>query len=242
MITNPATIRLRSFAGPICSILLLLLAASQPAYAKLCLYPDPRGGVLNADVVVIVRQTSPDILQVEETFFGDSNVGDIIQLPDFRLATCQPDGPDVVEPITPDTHILLFLAKSDGGWAITFYNHCYFWVHSFDRLDDLRKKATDALTLRKSWEAVRDIPNPVERVKALWSLLWDNEYSYFFEQTKKELQKAAPVSGNFIASKFGSLSAAQRARIILEFGLFGGAQLHQAVSDFLTVQQNQYGK
>jgi len=204
--------------------------------------PDPRGGVLDADVVVIVKQTSRDLFEVEEVFFGGSNVGDLIALPDFKLVICQPDHDNIVEPITPDTHILLFLAGSSTGWAITFHGYCYFWVHSLDRIDNLRKKATYALSLRKSLEAARDLADPNERINALWSYLWDNEYRYFFEQTKKELQKAAPLSGDFVASQFDSLRSEQRDSIIWEIGLFGGDQLHQAVIKFLIDQQSQYGK
>lgn len=218
-----------------------MTTASGTAYAKLCLSPDPRGGVLDADVVVIVKQTATDSFVIEETFFGESNVGDLIHLPNFELATCQQYGPDLVEQITPDTHILLFLVRN-AGWAITFYGHCYFWVHSLDKVDDLRKKASDALALRKSWEEARDLTDPLERVKALWSYLWDDEYRYFFEHTKKELQKAAPVSGDFIASQFGSLRAEERDRIIRDIGKFGGEQLHQATIEFLTDQQRQYEK
>lgn len=221
-------------------ILLLMITATRTTYAKLCVSPDPRGGVLDADVVAIVKQTTFDSFEIEETFFGESNVGDIIYLPDFKLATCQQDGPDLVEPITDDTHILLFLVGKDAGWAITFYGHCYFWVHNLDKVDELRKKASDALALRRSWEAARDKPDQLERVKTLWSYLWDDEYRYFFEHTKKELQKAAPVSGDFIASQFGSLRAEQRDRIIRDIGHFGGERLHQVVIDFLTDQQRKY--
>src|SRR5512138_486610 len=84
----------------LCGTLLLIFAASENTYAKLCLGRDPRAGVLDAEVVAIVKQAAGDFFEVVETFFGDSIVGDIIQLPDFKLATCQQYGPDLVEPIT----------------------------------------------------------------------------------------------------------------------------------------------
>jgi len=219
-----------------------MITTSRTAHAKICPSPEPPVGVLDANVVVIVKQATTDFFEVEETFLGEINVADLIQLPDFRLATCQMYGPDIVDPITPSTRILLFLVKNEVGWSITFYGYCYFWVHSLDKVADLRKKATDALALRKSWEAARDLPDPLERVKALWSYLWDDEYQYFFEQTKKELQKAAPISGDFVASQFATLRSEQRARIIRDIGLFGGEQLHRAIIQFLTDQQSQYGK
>lgn len=241
MNTDLSIIRLRSLAAASCVTFLLIISANQTVYAKLCPLHDARGGVLDADVVVIVKQAATDYFRIEETLFGETGVGDLIHLPGFKLATCQEYGPDLVEPITPDTQILLFLVKKDAGWEIAYYGSCYFWVRSADQVDSLRKKASDALKLRKAWEATRDLPDPTERVKALWSYLWDDEYRYFFEHTKKELQKAAPVSGDFIASQFESLRTEQRDRIIWDIGSYGGGRLHQVVANFLEDLQRQYG-
>jgi hypothetical protein len=226
-------------AASFCGILFLAFASTETTFAKLCWISDPRAGVLEAEVVAIVKQASGDFFEVQEVLLGDSKLGDIIELHDFKLATCQQYGPDLIEPIMPDTRILLFLVRKDAGWAITSYGHCYFWVHRLDRLDDLRKKASDAVALRNSWEAARDLPDQTERIKALWPFLWNNDYQ-FSKKTAEELRKNAPAAGDYVSSQFASLNRDQRAMIIREIGLFAGEPLHQVILTFLTDQQKQY--
>jgi len=100
----------RSVGRPIRALLVLccLLVCSRVSFAKLVAARDYRNGILDAELVVIVSQESPSSFRVQEEFLGSANKGDFIELPGFRLFTEQQYGPDIVEPITPNTRILLF--------------------------------------------------------------------------------------------------------------------------------------
>jgi hypothetical protein len=100
-----------SLAGTIRALLLLcsLLFASTVSFAKLVSGRDYRNGIWDAELVVIVSQESPNSFRVGEVFLGNANKGNSLELPGFRLFTEQQYGPDIVEPITSDTRILLFL-------------------------------------------------------------------------------------------------------------------------------------
>ena len=92
-----------SLGGTIRALLLLccLLLASTASFAKLVAGRDFRNGILDAELVVIVLQQSPDSFRVEEVFLGNANKGDSIQLSGFRLFTEQQYGPDIVDPSRP---------------------------------------------------------------------------------------------------------------------------------------------
>src|SRR5690348_10354693 len=97
-------------------LLLCLVLATSEVLGKLVASRDPRNGVLDAELVVIVSHVAVDGFQVQEVFLGNANNGDSIELPGFRLFTPQREGPDIVEPITANTRILLFLRhKKDGS-------------------------------------------------------------------------------------------------------------------------------
>jgi hypothetical protein len=235
--------RRAAFLPPVPGLLLFLILA-QPCDARTIQARDPRAGVMDSSHVVIVTQLQKDNFQVEEVFLGEASVGDIVYLPNFRLFTYQQYGPDIVEPITPDTRILLFLKhKKDDptAWEITAYGYCFFWVHNLDKVPELRKMATDAVALRRAWEAARDVPDEQLRVKALWPYLW-NQDQVFCDHTKKELQKIGPAAGDYIASQFALLDKGQRMTLIRDIGLYGGEQLHQVMVDFLRARQEEFEK
>jgi hypothetical protein len=81
-------------------LLCCLLFASTGSYAKLVPGRDFRNGILDAELVVIVLQESPNSFKVEEVFLGNARIGDSIELQGFRLFTEQQYGPDIIEPIT----------------------------------------------------------------------------------------------------------------------------------------------
>lgn len=223
---------------------LTILLLSGSAYAKLVPARDPRAGVLDSSLIVLVKEERESFFQVEEVFLGDGNVGDVISLPGFRLFTYQNYGADLVEPITPDTRILLFLqpAKDEPGkYEVTAYGYCFFWVHDLNKVDDLRKIANDAVALRKAWETARDNPDGEARVKALWPYLWEPQ-GYFYQHTHEELQKAGVIAGDFIASQFEALDIDQRAMIIRDLGLIGGEKLHEVLASYMRTQQTSFEK
>src|SRR5687768_16308062 len=86
----------------ICGCLLLLLLCMESS-ARLVPPRDPREGVLDASLVSIVRPETVDCFRIEEVFLGDQSAGDLINLPGFKLYTIQEHGPELVEPMTPDT-------------------------------------------------------------------------------------------------------------------------------------------
>jgi hypothetical protein len=103
-------------------------------FARLVPPKDPLDGVLDAQLVVIVRQwpvENSKLFKIEEAFLGDARKGSSIDLDDFELSTVQQYGPPVVEPITPETRILLFLKcrkDSPAVWEPTYFKESFFWV------------------------------------------------------------------------------------------------------------------
>src|ERR1700742_467161 len=82
------------------------LTANETAFAKLCGFRSPVTGALAADAIIIARPaTVTDFFEVEDVISGGANTGDIIQLPDFRLRTCNTYKDDSFDAITPDTRI-----------------------------------------------------------------------------------------------------------------------------------------
>lgn len=229
---------------PTILVFLIILLASLDTQGKLIPQRDPRAGVLDASLVAIVKQQTKDQFQIEEVFLGESNPEDIIQLSGFRLFTYQNYGPDIVEPISPDTRILLFLQhkKDDmNAWEVTAYGYCFFWVHNLDKVNDLRKMATDTVALRKSWEAARDIPDGRMRVEALWPYLWNND-RYFQRQTKAELEKTESVAGDYIAQQFELMDFGQHATLVRDLGKYGSSYAHDVLLMHLKKMQQDYEK
>jgi hypothetical protein len=227
------------------SLYCLSLVANS-ASAKLVTPRDPRDAILDAELVVIVHQQAPGEFQVEEVFLGNAREGDSIVLPDFKLFTQQTHGPDIIDPITPDTRILLFLQhKKDAPqtWEPTYYGNSFFWVHDAQLLEQLRSTARFAVELRRTWQAADDIADPAQRVAALWTFLsWRDYGPNFFEHTNAELKKAAPAGGDLIAERLATMSPGDRSMLYKDAGDYGSEELHQALRNHLMLQLRLYEK
>ena len=202
---------------------------------------DQHGGALDASLIVIVRQKESNVFQIEEAFLGHKRVGSTIRLI-FKLSTVQRYGPDKVEPIVPQTRILLFLQpKKDDpkSWAVCSYGHCFYWIHHAENIKRLRMTARKMVAFRRSWEKARDISDASKRVKALWPFLWDNG-SRVSRRTSDELKKTAPVAGDFIAERMDKLRHYERMSLIVEASEYGGQKLHDALKRHLRSQQGRY--
>jgi hypothetical protein len=108
---------------------------------------------------------------VEEVVLGEKKIGDTISLPDFRLYTVPMFGPERVEPITPETRVLLFLKSSEkvpDTFEVMHDGECFFWVQGAAKVGDLRHQAGDAVKLRRLWGQARGIHDEKKRVEALW--------------------------------------------------------------------------
>jgi hypothetical protein len=200
---------------------------------------DPKDGVLDASVVVLVKSVGEDKFSIEEAFLGDMKVGEQFELPGFKLATPQMYGPDKVDPIAPATRILLFLRpkdKSPGKWEITNYGYSFFWTQDASGVGGLRETAAAVVGLRKKWETATAITDPKTRVEALWPYLWDNGVS-FLHHTEKALQQSGAIAGDYIAEKFTAMTHNQRMTLLPELGVYGGERLHDALTQHLEAQQ-----
>jgi hypothetical protein len=217
-------------------VLFAILLIGNSAYAKPVVRPDPREGVLDASLVLVVRQVERDTFSAEEVFLGEMQAGDLINLTDFKLTTEQYGEPDKIDPITPDTRILLFLKKIDKGWEITQYNRCFFWTHDPNKVDELRTRAQQAVELRKEWEEARDTPDEGRRVEMLWPFLWDHGVS-FLKHTQSELRKTGSVAGNYIAERLASLNHRLRMVLLHDLSECGGERLHVALRKHLRDQK-----
>ena len=196
---------------------------------------DARSGILDASLIVIVKPKVTDTFEIEQVLLGKDARDRTVHLPGFTLFTYNDSGPDFVEPITPSTRILLFLrhpGDKPDEWEITGSGYCFFWVPTPEKTEDLKKIATDAINLRKTWEAARDLQEPGARMKALWPYFWE-ERGYFFKQTLGEFQKLGPVAGDYIASQLDSLKDIQRKMLFGYFGSFGGEKLHQTSIEYI---------
>ena len=188
--------------------LLASLLSGEAVSGRIVPRRDARQGVLDAQLVVIVSQRAGEEYQIEEVFWGDARVGDSLLLPDFRLATKQGFSPDLIDPISANTRILLFLRHKAGGsntWEPTDHGYCYFWAQEPGRVFELRAIAQQAVGLRKRWEDAASIPDPQKRVEALWPFLRLMEYGpEFFRRTREELRRIGPVAGDYFAEHFYS--------------------------------------
>jgi len=199
----------------------------------------PREGVLDASLVSIVRPETRDRFAIEEVFLGDQSVGDVIELPGFKLYTVQEYGPELIEPMTPDTRILLFLKSKENGWEVTDYGYCFFWRHELEKVKELRAMAEETVSLRRAWEAARDTADEQLRVEALWPYLWGHGVS-FLHHTEKELQKIGPVAGDYIARKFEVMTHRQLMTLMPELGAYGGERSHQSLTERLKSRKRRY--
>jgi hypothetical protein len=227
---------------------LLLLCCFFPAsincFAKLTTRPDYRNGILDAELVIIVLQHSPDGFRVGEVFLGNANKGDSIELPGFRLFTEQRYGPDIAEPITADTRVLLFLHhKKDAPavWEPTYFGYSFFWVQDPTQLIQLERTAEQAVALRRRWEEAANISDLRRRAEALWPFLSMKDYGPdFLEHTKSALRNISPVSGDYFAEQFDNMPRWNRADLFKEAGAYGGDKLHRTLTNYIAAQQQLY--
>jgi hypothetical protein len=197
-----------------------MLLASETSWPKLVAPRNPFDGVLDAEVVVIVKEVGSGAFGVEEVFLGAANIGDVIALPDFKLFTPQRYGPDIVEATTEKTRILMFLQRGAAQiWELTGFKDCFFWVQDpgqIIQLEDMAKRAVDA---RQRWRDAAQIADARERVGALWEFVFRQKYGrIFFEHTMAELRKAGAPAGDYIAKKFDSMPWNDRSPFYNEAG------------------------
>ena len=221
------------------SIVFAIFLMGDNAYAKPILRPDPREGVLDASLVVIGRQVARGTFSVEEVFLGEAQAGDSISLTDFKLITEREYKSEIIDPITPETRILLFLKLHDNKWEITQDKHCFFWVQDPDQVDELRVKAQQAVRLRRAWEEAREIPDEGRRVEMLWPYLWEHGVSFQWH-TQAEMQKTGSVAGNYIAERLTSLNHSKRMTLLPDLGKYGGEELHTVLRKHLRNQEELY--
>jgi hypothetical protein len=219
-----------------CLLLFLLRADSS---ARPVPRREPREGILDASLVSVVRPETRDRFTIEEVFLGDQKAGAVVKLPGFKLYTVQEHGPDLVESMTPDTRILLFLRSKENGWEVTYYGYCFFWRHEPEKVKELRVMAEETVSLRRAWEAARDTADEQLRVEALWPYLWGHGFS-FLQHTEKELQKIGPVAGDYIARKFEVMTHSQLMTLMPELGAYGGERSHQALTERLMGRRRRY--
>lgn len=235
-----------SKTGRMILFLCCVFLCSPASFSKLLTPRDFSYGVLDAELVVIVHQESHSKFMVEEVFLGNASGGDSIKLPDFRLFTEQRDGPDTVEPITSGTRILLFLHhKKDApaAWEPTYFGNCFFWVQDPQQVSQLRNMAEQAVALRRRWEEAAATPDSRRRAEALWPFLSMKEYGDDIRKhTESALQKIAPVSGDFFAGQFASMSRWDRADLFRNAGAYGGDKLHETLANHIEIQQQVYEK
>jgi hypothetical protein len=176
------------------------------------------------------------LFKIEEVFLGDKKKGDVIDVGDIQLETTQEYGPPVVEPITSDTRLLLFLQRKKEPatqWESTYYQQS-FWVQKSQDSNLLRKAAERAVTVKQQWLAAANLSDLTLRVAALWPFLNLREYGVrFFRRTQLELQKAKPASGIHFAEQFDAMSHNDRMLMLADAGLYGSEQLHTKLKTHL---------
>jgi hypothetical protein len=221
-----------------------LLLSGTASFAKLVSRRDFRDGILDAELVVIVLQQEPGKFRVEEVFLGEARNGDFLELPGFRLFTAQPYGPDIVEPISSATRILLFLhRKTDAPatWEPTYFGNCFFWVQDSEQIIQLRITAEEALAVRRQWEEAANTSDLRRRAEALWPFLSLRNYGpNIFAHTETALEGIAPVSGDYFAEQFARIPQSDRANLFRNAGAYGGEKLHETLTNHLRAQQEMY--
>jgi hypothetical protein len=236
--------------GAMCVLAVLCTGfVTSSAFGRIVPHKDPADGVLDAQLVVIVRRLpvgKPGLFRIEEVFLGDKNKGDLIDLGDFELAIVQESGPPVIEPITNETRILLFLQqKKDSAteWEPTYFKESFFWVQRRQEVPLLTRAAERAVDLRRQWEKAANIPDPKQRVAALWPFLSMRTYGVrFFEHTESELQKANPASGEYFAEHFDDMSFNERMSLLPAAGAYGSKRLHEKLKKHLNDHQRLYAE
>ena len=160
------------------------------------------------------------------------------------MVTEQQYGPDIIERITPNTKILLYLRhKKDAPseWEITDFGWSFFWVQNPEQTQQLRSLAEKATDLRRRWEDATNISDPMQRASALWPFLSAKDFgASFANQTKLALQKIAPASGDYFAERFDDMPTWDRMDLFKNAGAYGGDKLHEKLTSFIEAQQKIY--
>ena len=201
---------------------------------------DAREGVLDAELVAIVNHRAQDDYEIDEVFLGHGEPGDSLRVPGFKLFAVQRYGPDITEPISQQTRILLFLQRKKGdfeSWEPADRGYCFFWVQDPGGVFQLRSIAQRAVDLRRQFEQAVRIPDPQQRVEALYPFLWDYGAS-FFQHTREELLEAGPVAGDYIADRLESMTFDQRATLIRLGCTYGSDELHSALLRHIQIEQD----
>jgi hypothetical protein len=216
------------------------------AQARLVVHKNPLDSVLDAQLVVIVRQApveEKNLFEIEEIFLGDKRRGDYLDLGKIKLETIQQYGSPIVEPITPDTRILLFLRRKKDSptlWEPTYYQE-FLWVQRPKDVDVLRNEAEHAIDERHDWEAAVNLSDPKLRVEALWPFLSLQKCGVSFSQhTQRELAKAKPASGEYFAEHFDEMSSNDRMLLLAGAGAYGSQQLHLKLTMHLSRLRKNY--
>lgn len=222
----------------------LIVFPGSAASARIVVAKNPLDGVLDAQLVVIVRQQEAlKLFQIDEVFLGNAQSGDSLDVGDLELSTEQESGPPTVDPITPETRILLYLQRNDTtkAWEPTDFKHSVFWGHTPGEITRLRETAKRTVELRREWERAASVVDPRQRVEALWPFLALRKYGVsFLEHTKAELKKAKPVSGEYFAERFDQMSLDQSGFILVDAADFGSDVLHDKLISHLREKQRVY--
>lgn len=222
-------------------LLCCLMGFNTPTIAKLTSGFDYREGILDAELVCIVSQKAPDVFKVDEVFLATGPAVESVRLPGFQLVTEQQYRPDLVEPITPNTRILLYLRhKKDApaSWEILGYGFSFFWVQNPEQTPQLRSLAEKGIDLRRRFEAASKIPDPLRRAAALWPFLDMVTFGPEVARRAEEvLKQTAPVSGDYFAEHFDELPHDQRMDLLRDAGEYGGEKLHETVKEFISEQE-----
>jgi hypothetical protein len=221
------------------------LTLPSTGFARIVLVKNPLDGVLDAQLVLIVRKgPNARLFRIDQVFWGDAKAGDLIDLGNFQLATVQQYGSSVIDRIAPETRILVFLKPENdpsAPWQPTYFQEAYFWVQKPEDEQRLRNDAQRAVEARRQWEKARSTFDRATRVVALWPFLSFDKYGVgFYEHTKTELEEAKPKSGEYFASHFEDLPTKQRRMLLSSAGDFGSNQLHQKMQTFLVQEMKAY--
>jgi len=234
-------------------VFLLLFLSQLPCVAKMVPRRDPLDAALDSTVIVIMHQRSQDVFQVDEGFLGDVGKGQTLLLPGFSLVVWNESAiiccSERIEPIQSNTRILVFLKPAStvpahqlryGEWAVAGLGNCYFWSHDPANLAPLREQAKQALTLRSSWDAARNLPDKQQRVEALWPYLWDYN-GCCYKQAEAALEEIGTVAGDYIAGRLANMSYRQKDVFLNNFAEYGSVRLHAELILELKRQQQQFG-
>lgn len=225
-------------------IVCCFMAFNSSAIAKLTAGFDYRIGILDAELVCIVSQRAPGVFKVDEVFLATGPAVESVRLPGFQLTTQQQYGPDIVEPITADTRILVYLRHKKAlpaSWEVLDHGISFSWVNNPEQTPQLRSIAEKAVDLRRRFEAARNTRDSFRRTAALWPFL---DMATFGPEVARRaediLKQTAPVSGDYFAEHFSELPHDQRMDLLRDAGEYGGDKLHETVKEFISEQQKTF--